>query len=330
MGIMFQDTSGRWVDLGEPFQHVFTDNNQIQVCERREKFSHSLGDIELVQIILPNIYIVHGDMRLKDPKFRVRATNTFDTVELHFALTGDGIVENHVYNARYSFSPNMHNIFYMPELDGIAAYSCKTPFTFLEIHLKRDYFLAITQNTTPTLERFAEKVAGSKYVTIGNECMPITLDMHRCLHEIINCRFKGGLKQLFLQSKCIELLAMQAEAVEAVAHPEDKRVLKSGYEKDCILYAREYLLEHLTDPPSLQELATLAGTNTFKLKNGFRELFNTTVFGYLNEVKLTQARELLLSGFTIKDVADQLGYSSVQHFGTAFRKKFGVSPGKAR
>jgi AraC-like DNA-binding protein len=30
----------------------------------------------------------------------------------------------------------------------------------------------------------------------------------------------------------------------------------------------------------------------------------------------------------IKDVADQLGDSSVQHFGTAFRKKFGFPPGK--
>jgi AraC family transcriptional activator of pyochelin receptor len=83
-------------------------------------------------------------------------------------------------------------------------------------------------------------------------------------------------------------------------------------------------------PPSLTKLADVAGTNTFKLKNGFKELFGTTVFGYLNEVKLVQAKDMLLSGIQIKEVADILGYSSVQHFGTAFRKKFNTSPGKLK
>jgi AraC-like DNA-binding protein len=81
---------------------------------------------------------------------------------------------------------------------------------------------------------------------------------------------------------------------------------------------------------SLQELARQVGINEFKLKNGFKELFQTTVFGYLSDVKLQNAKQQLLEGVPIKSVAEALGYSSVQHFGNAFRKKFGVSPGKVR
>ena len=74
-----------------------------------------------------------------------------------------------------------------------------------------------------------------------------------------------------------------------------------------------------------------AGINEFKLKQGFKQVFNNTVFGYLSDYKLNQARELLLRGNTaIKEVADSLGYSSVQHFSHAFRKKFGVPPGRVR
>jgi AraC-like DNA-binding protein len=54
------------------------------------------------------------------------------------------------------------------------------------------------------------------------------------------------------------------------------------------------------------------------------------VFGYLTDFKLNQARELLVSNLPIKEVADRLGYSSVQHFNSAFRKKFGLPPGKVK
>jgi AraC family transcriptional regulator, transcriptional activator of the genes for pyochelin and ferripyochelin receptors len=43
------------------------------------------------------------------------------------------------------------------------------------------------------------------------------------------------------------------------------------------------------------------------------------------------AKEMILSGHqSMAMIAEEAGYSSPQHFSTAFRKKFGVSPGKIR
>ncbi|HEY1200219.1 MAG TPA: AraC family transcriptional regulator, partial [Niastella sp.] len=107
-------------------------------------------------------------------------------------------------------------------------------------------------------------------------------------------------------------------------------IIKPGHDTDSIYFAKDYLVQHAAQPPSLNELAKIAGINEFKLKQGFKTLFNNTVFGYLADYKLNQAHELIRSNIPIKEVADQLGYSSVQHFNSAFRKKFGIPPGKLK
>ncbi|RTQ48616.1 AraC family transcriptional regulator [Hymenobacter gummosus] len=81
----------------------------------------------------------------------------------------------------------------------------------------------------------------------------------------------------------------------------------------------------------LLELARLFGTNDFKLKKGFRQLFDTTVFGYVAEKRLTVAQQLLtLTDQPVQDIAESVGFTNAAHFATAFRKKFGVAPSQVR
>ncbi|NQX42951.1 helix-turn-helix transcriptional regulator [Pedobacter steynii] len=50
----------------------------------------------------------------------------------------------------------------------------------------------------------------------------------------------------------------------------------------------------------------------------------------MSDIRLPEAKEQLRSGKTIKVISDNPGYSSVQHLSRAFRKKFGISPGKMK
>ncbi|MCZ7140539.1 AraC family transcriptional regulator, partial [Salmonella enterica subsp. enterica] len=93
---------------------------------------------------------------------------------------------------------------------------------------------------------------------------------------------------------------------ENAATNSARSVLKSSYEKDCIREARTYLNQHIDQTPTLSELAKIAGINEFKLKNGFKELFDTTVFGYLSDIRLLEAKEQLRSGKAIKVISDNL------------------------
>ncbi|MEL6535368.1 MAG: AraC family transcriptional regulator, partial [Bacteroidota bacterium] len=68
-----------------------------------------------------------------------------------------------------------------------------------------------------------------------------------------------------------------------------------------------------------------------QLKKGFKTLFGNTVFGYWHVQKMDYARNLLLDdAITVADVAEQVGYKNPQHFSTAFKRHYGVSPGKVK
>lgn len=328
MGMILGDFDGNWYKVHDTWPEALLRNQQLRVSENRRLFHFSFGDMELIHMSLPDMHIVFGDIRLTSPSFRVRTWEMPDTVELHFVLSGNGVLHNEENGSDYRFMASEHNLMYTPAFEGTATYTLNEPCIFFEVHFMRPYFMELCENTHSLLERFSEKVGRGEEGKAAAENMTVTLEMRECIRSIMNSRFTGKVNTLFLQAKCIELLTLQVEALEKQQHTPANTVMKTADDKSRIVYARDYLVAHMSSPPSLTELATIAGTNTFKLKNGFKELYNQSVFGYLTQVKLSQARELLLSGLPVKEVADQLGYSSVQHFTTAFRKQFGTTPAR--
>jgi len=154
------------------------------------------------------------------------------------------------------------------------------------------------------------------------------LDLQHCINSILNCNYSDSLKRMFFFSKSIEMLVLQAESFNK-QNGKKKLYVKTDYDRERILYARDYLLQHIDCPPSLTELSRIAGINEFKLKRGFKETFSQTVFEYLSDVRLEIAKnDLLERKKSITEIAFELGYSSLQHFSSAFKKKFGVSPNK--
>lgn len=63
-------------------------------------------------------------------------------------------------------------------------------------------------------------------------------------------------------------------------------------------------------PPTLSRLALSVGTNTKKLTLGFRRLFDNSVFGQLQTIRLEKAYKFLSEGsIDVSTVAYQIGYS---------------------
>jgi AraC-like DNA-binding protein len=97
--------------------------------------------------------------------------------------------------------------------------------------------------------------------------------------------------------------------------------------KESIYLAREILLQHIGDPITIKELSRKAAINECYLKKGFKVMFGTTIFDFYQDQRMEHARFLLYEkGHTVSEVSAQLGYSSISHFSTAFKKHTGLKP----
>jgi AraC family transcriptional regulator len=86
-------------------------------------------------------------------------------------------------------------------------------------------------------------------------------------------------------------------------------------------------MQRLGDPITIRELSRKVGTNECYLKKGFKAIFGTTIFDFYQNERMQYARYLLYEkGLTVTQVSDTLGYSSISHFSTAFKKHTGIKP----
>ncbi|NGX82688.1 helix-turn-helix domain-containing protein [Aequorivita sp. KMM 9714] len=96
--------------------------------------------------------------------------------------------------------------------------------------------------------------------------------------------------------------------------------------------ARDLLINNLDkDFPSIKEFALQIGTNTFKLKYGFKELYGVSVYRFLRNERLRKAKMLIQYGDrSFKSIAHITGFKSVPHFSRTFKKQFGFTPTELR
>jgi DNA-binding response OmpR family regulator len=95
--------------------------------------------------------------------------------------------------------------------------------------------------------------------------------------------------------------------------------------------AQKVLRQSLAHPPSLDDLASLIGTNRRKLNHAFGQTCAMPVFAWLREERLRQAKYLVAHTDTpLAMASDYLGFSSPAHFAKAFRERFGCTPRELR
>jgi len=280
----------------------------------------------ITQWLFDGIYVRHSIHQFSD-YLSFSKKNETDTISLSFNMKGHTLIRQE--GTCYDVQDQQHNIIYANgymntfENKSLDAEN-------LSIEFSREAFLQLTEGSNDTMKRFADRLLAGGPVVMGVQSLPTNAAIQRVIQDIIQCSYTGHLKKLFLLSKSIELLVLQADAWHQAFQFRERQQYKRD-DVERIHYAREYLINNMETPPSLSELSRIVGINEFKLKKKFKEEFNTTVFGYLADYRLGMARSFLEAGNkAVGDIAYELGYSSPQHFSAAFRKKFGVAPSELK
>ncbi|MFG1861762.1 AraC family transcriptional regulator [Microbispora bryophytorum] len=91
---------------------------------------------------------------------------------------------------------------------------------------------------------------------------------------------------------------------------------------------QRHLAEDLRLTPSLDELAEVAGLPRFRLLRAFRRETGVTPHGYLLQLRLRRAQQLLTAGHTVARAAAESGFYDQAHLHRHFRRTFAATPGR--
>lgn len=303
---------------------------QEGISESISRIDCRFGDATLSETWFEGVHISHGRINLQND-ISLKIESDTPVIEMHFSLAGNQYAQIRGSGQKFVVNERQHNVFYMPVFEGYVESSRqKDASQILEVHLTEAYFQRFLSTESKLLNRFNDKI-GKKELSMMNDLhMTITPYMETLVHQLLHCNKQGIMKRLFLESKVMELLMLQIEQFETAVDQKSVTIMKAN-DAEKIHYARHLLEQNISNPYSLLELARMVGLNDFKLKKGFKEIFGNTVFGYLHEIRMQEAKKLLLDQQkSIHEVAEYCGYQYVQHFSTAFKKRFGITPGGMR
>ncbi|MEM0980347.1 MAG: AraC family transcriptional regulator [Cyanobacteria bacterium P01_H01_bin.58] len=152
------------------------------------------------------------------------------------------------------------------------------------------------------------------------------------LQQILHCPYQGATRRLYLESKSLELITLALEHRKPQQSPALQKLRSLNPDDVQVIHqARDILINQIHNPPSLLALARQVGINDCKLKQGFRQVFGNTVFGYLHNYRMERAAELLQGNqMTVTGVAAAIGFANRSAFAVAFRRKHGLNPSDYR
>ena len=249
-------------------------------------------------------------------------------VKMVFQFCGSRILKIEGFQEHVEMACNSQTLLFTNRHQGQVHFVGCENQRFLEVNFKPAFLLKYLP-AEPAFFDFLENVRSGVNSRIADQNGSVTVPMQTIIDAIFNSDRQGGLQHLFLESKIKELLLLQLESYSKVQHQDTALIQK--YHADKIYQAKAIIEANVGQPCSLIDLAHQVGTNECTLKKGFRALLDTSVHNYWSELKMKKALQMLQeSDASISDIAMDTGFKTPQHFSTAFKKHYGITPGKVR
>ena len=178
--------------------------------------------------------------------------------------------------------------------------------------------------------RFA-KTYFEKYnesLEINIEKQSICCNTQTKLLDLINCKLTGIHKKIFLESTILFLLYQsQKSSLIFQLGCDTCAVLSKPTDIEKMQWAKNYIIDNLSNNITIPIIASAVGTNQCYLKKGFKEVFNQTVFEFIQENRMIKAKYLLENtSQNISEIAFAVGYASLSSFSQAYKNYFGITP----
>ncbi|WP_286266832.1 helix-turn-helix transcriptional regulator [Thalassotalea atypica] len=186
-----------------------------------------------------------------------------------------------------------------------------------------DFFIKryLSDNTDEPINFLYEKLQTEVSLELINETPTDALSLY-LIDKIIKAKHNEKMNSIISEHRAIEYIIHRFSLLDILdpsVHTEE--------EVEIAARAKNIILQHYCNPPSLKELARLCATNDFKLKKSFKKVHKTTIYAYIQKLRLERANLLLRENImSVADIAHEIGYKHQGHFSSIFYKAYGVYP----
>ncbi len=196
-------------------------------------------------------------------------------------------------------------------------------FTFSPMHLSQ-FVKPRKGNAVLT-----DDILNFKHRSSFTKILPLCGKTRMVLEGVLNHTYSDSLENIYInaQTQMLLLYSLDCMLGEKEIDVVNCKFLANEADREKIIKAREILVQHIGEPITIKELSRKVAINECYLKKGFKELFGTTVFDFYQSQRMEHAKYLLYEkGLSVTEVSLLLGYSSISHFSTAFKKHTGLKP----
>ncbi len=224
-------------------------------------------------------------------------------------------------------APSIH----CQEGDWILIKPAQSPLRFRSLAPTRLHWIGFDEQASTGLTGFSDTLSpqliGSTKPHLSSH--PTTGRLTAIGQELAALEGDNTRERLLIESKTLEWLVLILD--QPIFSPcRAVTPLRDSREANSLAAAARLLEERFSEDHSIANLSRAVHLNEFKLKRGFKERYGNTVFGYLRQVRMEKARELLRQGnATVIEAANAVGYTNPSHFARAFKQAFGMNPSEA-
>lgn len=140
-------------------------------------------------------------------------------------------------------------------------------------------------------------------------------------------RLKSFIEQLLIEESPDTL---ENILIELLLEFGDKSMIDNAaanHSDDIVKTIHNYILNHVNDDITLDQLERMSGLNKFTIIRNFKKLYIATPAAYHLQFRVAEAKRLLNKGADVFDICEELRFYDQAHLIREFKKMYGITPG---
>lgn len=268
------------------------------------------------QKMIASQYEVH---HYRDSYLREVALHHHDFYEIYFFLSGN--VKYTIESQNYLLQPwdillispmELHQPMITPE---------KQPYERVVIWLSKTYIDALRTPQTNLSRCFDVHAPGhTNLLRPDAQSLQLIAPMLNTLLEENENKAYGG------DVMTASTIHMLLTALNRLAMRQPHRYELADKSSQMVAKVLQYINDQYENDISLDMLASQFFVSKYHLSREFRRLVGTSVYRYIIQKRLVNAKQMMLSGESPMSVYERCGFSDYSNFYRSFKAEYGISP----